>query len=230
MRMSSRIWLCAMAVASSGHAAWADLVNPGYEYGAFGDGSPFAGGVARKLSDAVPNGWALAALGTGHEDRWVESAAAHSGSRYVSLSSELPWPSDDCLQGKSFDVWEKGFTFRYSAWVASADAGVASNRFNFEFREYLIGGGYVDSVYSFDLAPNPGWSDDNLTVIPWQQVSQTHTFRADTLRVDFWIASQQDAAGGISSVAIDDVAAQLVPTPSTAIVFVLAGMARRRRR
>lgn len=229
MRTCCEWLLCAVALAT-GEVVRADISNPGYEYGPFGVGAPFAGGTSRKLTEAVPNGWALAALGSGNEDRWVESAAAHSGSRYVSLSSALPWPSDDCLQGKSFDAWEKGLTFRYSAWVASADAGEGSNRFNFEFREYLQGGGFVDSVYSFDLAPNPGWSDNDLTVLPWQQVSQSHTFRSDALRVDFWIASQEDAAGGTSSVAIDDVGFQLVPAPSTVIVFVLAGLTRRRRR
>lgn len=227
--MRCGIFAAAAALVAGGPAV-AAITNGGFESGNFGSSTHgFAGGSARFLTDRVPTGWVLATSNTGNADRWVTSIAAHSGKRYVYLSSSQPLPNTDCLQAKDFDCWKEGETWSYSAWVASADNGAATNRFQFEVREFLSGGGFIDTVYSFDLPANPAWSHTALTTIPWQQVTHTHTFRADTVNVDFWVSAAQDASGGTSSIAIDDVACKLVPGPGAGVVLLAAfGLAGRR--
>lgn len=210
--------------------AFGQFSNPSFELNDFTSGTSFAGGISRALTNSTPASWTLNAANTGNTDRWVKSSAAKDGNKYIYLSASNPYPNDDCLLGKP--CFEAGKTFSFSAWMASASTLAGTNRANFEFREYLSGGGTLETVYSFDLPQNSAWSDSSLTVIPWVQYVQNHTYRPDATGADFWISVQRSASGGTSSAVFDLLDCQIVPAPGASGVLVTAGVlvGRRRRR
>lgn len=210
--------------------ALAQFANPSFESADFTSGTNFAGGISKNLASTTPTAWVYQAGQSGNTDRWVKSSAAHSGNKYIYLSANKPYPNDDCLLGKP--CFEPGKTFSFSAWIASASTLAGTNRANFEFREYLAGGGTFDTIYVIDLPQNSAWSDTALTTIPWVQYVRNHTYRTDAVNADFWISVQRSASNGTSSAVFDDVACALVPAPSAG-VLMSAGLflgARRRRR
>jgi hypothetical protein len=227
MRLRSVAAIVATCGATS--VASADFFNGSFEDGNFGTGAPaFAGGTARNLVNRSPDGWAYAGSQTGNTDRWVTSSAAQDGQRFIYMSAFNPYPNNDCLLGKP--CFEKGETFTISAWAASASLLPGTNRMNFEFREYLEGGGVLDTVYSFDLPANPAWSDSALSVIPWLQYSINHTYAANANDADFWITATQSANGTTSSIVFDNAECSKVPAPSAAIVLGLGALVGTRRR
>ncbi len=228
----SHVWsvvvAASAAVASSSFAA---INNGGFENGTFTSQGNFAGGQYRALGTNVPLDWDLNAAGTGNLDRWVQSSAAHSGNKYVYLSGTNPYPNNECLKQRKFDCWGSGETFTFSAFVAAATTSTASF-FNFEFDEFNSAGVKTSTVYLFTIPANPAWSDTALSVIPWRQVVQSHTYRTDTVSASFWISTQRPAGaqGSISSIVVDDVACIEVPAPSAAAMLGLAGALSLRRR
>ncbi len=202
-RLGWRGLLTWIALAAGLVAATAQtIVNPGLESGTFTSAGSFAGGTYQIFNTGTPSSWQRA-IGVG-DARWVNSTAAHGGSKYSYAFStgNVIAASDACLQNTLTGL-TVGNCYTVTVYAAEAGGSVNNPAGNpgVMTMEFQNGGNF--EYGRFFLPNNPAWSDSALTTIPWAQYS--YSFTAQTTSVNFWI-SANGYNGGTGYMVADDVA------------------------
>ena len=177
------------------------VANGGFETGTFVSAGSFAGGTYMAFGNP-PTSWSDAG-GVSANYKWVNSVAAHGGTKYAysTSSGNVNANSDSCFQANITGL-TAGNCYTISVWAAEAGGSVNNPNRNpcfmtLEFQHDAI------SAESFEygrfiLPNNPAWSDTALTAIPWAQYS--YTFTASTRDAAngmiLWVSSNGTTAGG----------------------------------
>ena len=190
--MSSRIrtWMCLVPGLFLGlqNGSAQAVANGGFETGTFVSAGSFAGGTYMAFGNP-PTSWS-AAGGTGANYKWVNSVAAHGGSKYSysTSSGNVNAGSDSCFQANITGL-TAGNCYTISVWAAEAGGSVNNPNRNPSFLtlEFQHDASAQESFEygRFILPNNPAWSDTAVTGIPWAQYSYTFT------------ATTRDAAHGM---------------------------------
>ena len=191
--------LVAGLTAGQWRASAQSVANAGLETGTFTSAGSFAGGTYQTFNAGTPASW-VRAIGVG-DARWVNSTAAHGGSKYAYAysSGDVITGNDACLQNTLTGL-TIGNCYTVSVWAAEAGGSVNNpagnpsvmtmefqNGANFEYGRYFI-------------PNNPAWNDSALTTIPWAQYS--YTFTAAATSVNFWVSA--NAYNGVTGYMVAD--------------------------
>ncbi len=226
--------LTILAAANLAHGQSTVPLNGSFEEGTFDGGISFAGGRAQSLAtpgastapvfpEAPFKPW-LGGYAPSNVKavNWVESSAAHEGSKFVYISG-----IDSCLnliytQGVStyYNGLNIGETYEFCIYAASAqDLSGGASAVSQQLRiEHVDNGNTV--ITPFDLAANGAWSDTTQTVIPWQKICYSFT-PTDTSGV----IAISTALGAGSAIVLDGASfsrVSAVPEPASALLGLLS--------